>query len=125
LQRVGGLQFIHGQVTRAAAQCFIAGGGQEPGSAEAFRHVFFVVPGIEFGVVFDVNVGKDDQQGGTLFLGHNAPLFHCALNHKPAPVHSGTGQEGPAPTHRFDCHLEISPPAAKGVGCPWLWFELR
>ena len=62
LQGVHRPQLVHGQVARAAAQGLVAGGVQETRRAHPLRDVFLVVPGIEFGVVLNVNVGVHHQQ---------------------------------------------------------------
>ena len=72
LQGVHRVQFVDGQVTGTTAQGLVSGGVQKSGRAESLGDVFLVVPGVEFGVVLDVNVGVNHQEGGTFSIDHVA-----------------------------------------------------
>ena len=72
LQCVRRFKLINRQVARAAFQGLVAGSVKETGSAQSFRDVFLVVPAVEFGVVLDVHVGVDHQQGRAFLTNHTA-----------------------------------------------------
>ena len=67
LQGFHRVQFVDGKVAGASLEGLVAGGAQEPGRAESFGDVFLVVPGVEFGVVFNVDVGRKPPRGRYLF----------------------------------------------------------
>src|SRR6516164_8544124 len=71
-------EFVHREVFRPALDRRIAAGAEKTRNLEQSRYVLLVVPAIELGLEFGVDVGPHHQQSGAACLARSC-LAHCCL----------------------------------------------